>query len=597
MKIGLEIHQRLDTTKKLFCNCPPRLIEARQPDKVIRRRLHPVLSELGEIDAAARVEYEKERTFEYYAFKESNCLVDIDEEPPHRMNNEALAIALEIAMHLNAKPVDEVHVMRKIVIDGSNITGFQRTAIIALDGYLETNKGKIGIPTVALEEESAGIVETNEKNVVYRLDRLGIPLVEISTNPDIKDGQHLLEVAEKIGLILRATGKVARGIGTIRQDVNISVEGGARVEIKGAQELKLLPLLVEQEIMRQQNLIKLISELKARFNGKILIERKFFDVTSIFENTNSKLIKNGIANGENVFALRLPHHAGFLGKEIEINRRYGTELSDYAKTAGVKGIIHSDESLDKYGISQHEAESVRKTLNMNNDDAFVLVVANEETAVRALERVAYRAEMVQIPEETRKANQDGSTSYMRPLPGRARLYPETDILPIVITEEMLREIESKKGETFETKKEKLMKILNEEMALKILRSKNLQLFEKFVFTHGFNPVLVANTLENTLVSLRREGVEIPELERNLFDVFLYEKKGTIVKAAIPELLKRIAKGMSIERAIKEGELERISGKELEQIAKENNYDIQKIMEKYRLRVDPAELQKLKKTKE
>lgn len=594
MKCGLEIHQRLDT-HKLFCNCPSKMVENIAPDVVIQRSLHPVLSELGEVDEASRIEFQKERIFEYQVFNDANCLVEIDEEPPHQLNPEALAIALEIALHLNAQPVREVHIMRKIVIDGSNTTGFQRTALIALNGYIETSKGRIGIPYVMLEEESAGIVSVEERKVVYRLDRLGIPLVEVSTTPDIVDGAHLAEVAEKIGMILRATGKVARGLGTIRQDVNISIDGGARVEIKGAQELRLLPILAEQELRRQRELITIMNELKEKFGGKVIVSKVFLDITGIFKNTNSKLIKAGIDRGQRVFALKLRYHKGFLGREIGINRRYGTELSDYAKTAGVGGIIHSDERMEKYNISAEEVEAIRKILNMAEDDAFVLVIAKEERAKLALERVVLRAEMEKIPEETRRANPDGSTSYMRPLPGRARLYPETDVPPIQITDEMLKAIKERKGETLEEKRKRLLGMLNDEIAERMLRSKNLPLFEKL--TAKFKktePMLIATTLENTLVSMRRDGIEIEHPEDLLTDIFEKYEEGKFVKAAIPEILKLVAKGKSVEGAIKEGKLERITGAALEQIAKENEYNIQRIMQKYRLNIDPRDLQKIKK---
>ncbi len=595
MKIGLEIHQRLDT-HKLFCSCPSKLIENAAPDAVIQRRLHPVLSELGEVDEVSRIEFQKDRIFEYQVFSDADCLVETDEEPPHSLNPEALDIALEIALHLNAKPIREVHIMRKIVIDGSNTAGFQRTAFIAMNGYIETSKGRIGIPQVMLEEESAGIVLTEDNKVVYRLDRLGIPLVEITTTPDIVDGAHLLEVAEKLGMILRATGKVARGLGTIRQDVNISIEGGARIEIKGAQDLKLLPLLAEQEVRRQKELITIMDELKTRFGGKVLASRSFLDITGIFSNTGSKLIRTGVDAGHRVLALKLHHHKGFLGKEIQANRRYGSELSDYAKSAGVKGIIHSDELMERYNISAQEVAAVKKTLNMHEDDAFVLVVASDAIARKALENVCIRAEMDFVPKETRKANPDGSTSFMRPLPGRARLYPETDIPPIRVTKEMLHKIEKEKGEGLEAKKEKLAVMLNPEMAEKILRSRNLHLFERIIDKLRVDATTVATTLENTLVSLRREGIEIEgtKLEAVLFELFEKYKKEKFVKAAIPEILKLVAKGRSIDAAIKEGKLERIGGAALEKIAKENNFDIQKIMQKYRLNIEPSELQKIKK---
>ncbi|MBI2079986.1 Glu-tRNA(Gln) amidotransferase subunit GatE, partial [Candidatus Micrarchaeota archaeon] len=263
MKIGLELHQRLDTSK-LFCECPYLLIEGEEPEVKITRRLHPVLSELGEVDEASKQEFAKGKAYEYYAYGKANCMVEIDEEPPHKINTEALATVLQIANQLHSKPVDEVHVMRKIIIDGSITSGFQRTAVVSLGGYLETSRGKVRITQLSLEEESAGIVETGKEKSIFELDRMGIPLIEITTEPDIKDAEHLSEVAEKIGLLMRATGKVARGLGTIRQDLNISVEGGARVEIKGAQDLKLLPTLLKEEVRRQENLIKLDNEIKRR---------------------------------------------------------------------------------------------------------------------------------------------------------------------------------------------------------------------------------------------------------------------------------------------------------------------------------------------
>ncbi|MDO8554091.1 MAG: Glu-tRNA(Gln) amidotransferase subunit GatE [Candidatus Micrarchaeota archaeon] len=592
VKIGIEIHQRIDTNK-LFCNCSSTISDSAIPNSIISRKLHPVLSELGEFDKAALAEYQKNRIYEYQLFDKNTCLVETDEEPPHSMNSDALMIALQISMHLNCKLVDEVHIMRKMVIDGSNTSGFQRTSVIAMGGYIETSKGKVSITQIAIEEESSGIVENKESKVIYRLDRLGIPLIEITTDPDIKDAQHLVEVAEKIGLLLRATGKVARGLGTIRQDVNISTEDGARVEIKGAQDLKLLPTLMETEVKRQKELIKISGELKTKFNGKITIQRIFVNITNVFVNTQAPMVKNGIANGEVVYGLRLQHLKGILGRELQPNKRYGTELSDYAKTAGVKGIIHSDETLEKYGFAEQETSSLRKTLNIGDNDAFVLVIAKEDVAKRALENVAKRCEMDFVPEETRKANPDGTTNYMRPLAGKARMYPETDVPPIAIDAKLLKEVKENKSESLDEKKEKLAKILNKEMAESMLRSKNLQLFEKLL-SLDVDPVLIANTLENTVVSLRREGIVISDLEMVMIDLFTNYKKGLFVKAAIIEILKHVSKGMPVGEAVEKNNLGKLSGAELQKIAQENNFDIAKIMQKYRLRIEPSDVAKLKK---
>ncbi len=594
MKCGIEIHQRLDTNK-LFCSCPSKLIENAPVDMLIQRRLHPVLSELGEFDKAALEEFQKDRVYEYSGYNACNCLVETDEEPPHRMNQEALNIALEIAMHLNAKPVDEVHVMRKIVIDGSNTSGFQRTAIIALNGYVETSRGKVSIPQIAIEEESSGIIESSDKKVSYRLDRLGVPLVEVSTDPDIKDGPHLLEVAEKIGMIMRATGKVARGLGTIRQDVNVSIEGGARVEIKGAQDLKMLALLVENEVHRQHELIE-ISKKIDRNKDKNKIKPDFVNLTSLFSKTESQLISSGLQKGQIILAVALSGLAGLIGHEIQPGRRFGTELSDYAKTAGVKGVIHSDEDLSKYKISESEIDAIKRSLAINKGHAFVMVVAEELIARNALNKVIDRIIAKSVLEETRRANPDGTSSYMRPLPGKARLYPETDILPIIIDEKILKEIKESKSESLEDKKQKLLKLLNTEMADKILKSRDAILFERIVGATQLQTTatIVATTLTNTAISLRREGFDIEGLKEKFPDLFKEYELGKFVKAAIPEILKLMSKGKTLEQTLDEGRLRKISGKELEKIAKENSYDVQKIMQKYRLQVEPGDVVKLKK---
>jgi Glu-tRNA(Gln) amidotransferase subunit E-like FAD-binding protein len=254
-KCGIEIHNRLDTRTKLFCGCKPRFSEEK-PIAIVKRKLRAVAGEMGQIDVAALYEYLKDRTFFYQCYPAETCLIDMDEEPPKSVNKEALKIVLQIAKLLKAEIPDEIHVMRKTVVDGSNTCAFQRTAIVGLNGILKTSQGDVGITNICLEEESAGKVNKEGKELTYRLDRLGIPLVEIGTAPDIKNPEHAKEVAEKLGMIVRSTGKSQRGIGVTREDVNVSIRGGARVEIKGVQELDMIPQLIDNEIKRQQGLIK-----------------------------------------------------------------------------------------------------------------------------------------------------------------------------------------------------------------------------------------------------------------------------------------------------------------------------------------------------
>jgi Glu-tRNA(Gln) amidotransferase subunit E-like FAD-binding protein len=263
-RCGIEIHQQLSGSK-LFCGCPA-INCSDEPDITIERNLRAVAGETGEVDVAAAHEMQKAKRFRYLGCSSDTCLVEFDEEPPHAINPEALAAALEVCALLNAKIVDEIQVMRKTVVDGSNTSGFQRTALVGYDGKIETSKGTVRIPNICLEEEAAQRVKETRDMVTYRLDRLGIALIEIGTEPDIKDPEHAKETAEKLGEILRSTGKVKRGLGTIRQDVNISIAGGARTEIKGFQDLRSIPKVISREIERQQHAIshgtKLVPEVR-----------------------------------------------------------------------------------------------------------------------------------------------------------------------------------------------------------------------------------------------------------------------------------------------------------------------------------------------
>ncbi|RLE48773.1 MAG: Glu-tRNA(Gln) amidotransferase GatDE subunit E, partial [Candidatus Methanomethylicota archaeon] len=232
LRVGLEIHQQLNTKHKLFCECPTSMRDE-SPHYEVQRKLRPTQSELGEIDIAAQFEFKKGKWFIYEGYEDSVCLVELDEEPPHPLNQEALDVALQVALMLNMTPVDEVHVMRKIVIDGSNTCGFQRTARVAMNGWIDDEEGRVRILTLSLEEDAARKIIEDDKSIRYRLDRLGIPLIEIATGPDIHSPEQAKRVALRIGQLLRATRKVKRGIGTIRQDLNISISGGARIEVKG----------------------------------------------------------------------------------------------------------------------------------------------------------------------------------------------------------------------------------------------------------------------------------------------------------------------------------------------------------------------------
>jgi len=576
MKCGIEFHQMLDTKSKLFCNCPT-LLRKDKPDIIFKRRLRPTRSELGEVDPAALFEFKKGLTYIYEAYSDTTCLVEMDEEPPHDLNPEALEIALMIALMLNSRPVDEIFVMRKIVIDGSNTTGFQRTALIALGGYISVDGKVIPIQTICLEEDAARKIREDRKakEVIYRLDRLGIPLIEIATAPNISSPEEAEKVALKIGQLLRITGRVKRGLGTIRQDLNISIEGGARVEIKGIQKIELIKKVIENEVIRQTTLLKIKDELKKRGLKIEDIKEEFVDITEVLKNSDSKIVKKTLSRGGRVYAVKLPKFKGLIGIEIQPGRRLGTEFSERAQFwGGVGGIIHSDE-LPKYGIGDREIKAIEKILKCKELDAFVLVADEKNKCIAALKAVVERAReaLIGVPNETRAANPNGTTRYSRPMPGKARMYPETDIRPIRVSPDLIEKIRNNLPEMPEKKLSKFINIygLNEALAKRMLNSYHLDLFEYIVEELGVSATIVANTLESVLKSLKRDGFPVENItDEKIIEVFKLLKNGIIAKEAIPDILQYISENPDedLNKVVDKLGLRAISKDELENIIDE-----------------------------
>lgn len=528
LRVGIEIHQQLDTKHKLFCRCPTEIREVEDSNFEFFRYLRLKRSELGTEDRAAREEVMRSRKF-VYKFYDTTCLVEADEEPPTEINREALLVGIQIAKMLNMELVDELHVMRKIVIDGSNTTGFQRTALLAFDGYVEVDGRKIGVATLCIEEEAARKVEDKKGEVVYSLDRLGIPLVEIGTEPDIDSPELAKKVARKLGMILRSTGRVKRGLGTIRQDVNISIRDGARVEIKGVQDVDILDRIVEYEVIRQVNLLKIRDELRRR-NASVCEE--IFDVKDIFKNTKSKILKKA----KTIMAIKLRGFAGIVGMEIQPGRRLGTEFADIAKTFGLGGVFHTDE-LPAYGISEEEVRSLKDAVGAGDKDAVVIASGDEQRVRNALQRIIERAEycLQGVPEETRRANEDGTTSYLRPLPGAARMYPETDVPPVHIDDEM-RNIDI--PELIEERAKRYAENygLSQDLAMIMADPRYSKMFEEFAESVGAS--VTARVLHLIPSQLRKEGFNVDKLDENDFRLVLsLIRDGRIAKEGAEEVLK------------------------------------------------------------
>ena len=308
VKVGLEIHQQLATNKKLFCNCNP--IESDEYSIKFQRKLRASKSELGEFDPAALFESTKSKTIMYYANNESSCLVEQDEEPPHELDEDARKISLIISSALKSNIFSEIYPMRKTVIDGSNTTGFQRTMLISQGGFFETGKIKIGVQSICLEEDAAKNLGDEGSVRKFGLERLGVPLVEIATEPFEVELTEIKKIALSLGRILRSTKKVKRGLGSIRQDVNVSIKdgGGVVIEVKGVQQLDQLEKVVEYEAKRQHGLLKISKKIQDN-NWKFFTEDKK-DITELFSKCKSKIIQNAIKKNQKIIAISFKIMAG-----------------------------------------------------------------------------------------------------------------------------------------------------------------------------------------------------------------------------------------------------------------------------------------------
>lgn len=572
LKVGLEIHQQLDTSAKLFCNCRPKLFKE-EPEITFLRGLRPTQSELGQVDPAAYFEFQKGIRIRYEANRATSCLVEMDEEPPHPLNREAVETVLIVASMMNAKPVDEIHVMRKTVIDGSNTTGFQRTCVIAMNGEIKVGERSIPIQHVGLEEDAARKTGEEEGGITcYRIDRLGIPLIEIATGPVIESPNEAEEVALAIGNVLRATGRVIRGLGSIRQDINISIPNGALMEIKGLQELELVPLIVEYEVQRQLNLIKIAEELKSKGLKQENLKEEFLDVSHVFKQTKCRVIRNALDSKKQVSAVKLPMFKGFLKRELMKGFRLGTEMADRAKFWGrVGGIFHTDE-MPAYGITDQEIEELRKTVKAAEDDAVVFVADKIDSVTEALRAVVERAResLKCVPAETRAPNADGTTRYMRPRPGAARMYPETDIPPIQITEDYVRTVRLHLPESPVKKLERIIKTynLNQKLAKQVLDSDYVELFETVAKESKVSPTSIAAFMTETTKALKREGINVEKVSGDqIREIFRAIGSRKLTKESIPEIVTWLSQheGSRLESAIEGTELKMLTIEEIRKV--------------------------------
>ncbi len=584
LKCGLEIHQQLNTGK-LFCSCPCEIVSNDTLNKEINRKLRFSLSETGEVDTAALHEFKKAKNFTYKYNDKITCLVDLDEEPPNRPNQLAINTAVSIGQMLNLTFFDKIQFMRKLIINGSVTGGFQRTAMIGSFGNIKTSFGNVSIDGVNIEEDSARTIEKKDDTTIFSLDRQGIPLIEITTGPDIKTPMQAQELALQLGNILRSFKETKRGLGTIRQDLNVSITGGARIEIKGAQNLKLIPEIIDCEIRRQIISKSIQEELSDRkINPDNFTDWEIYDLTNIFKNSESQVVKENLKlKGSKVVGVKLFNFKNILGHEIQENHRFATEVSDKNKShyPQIKGLFHSDE-LPKYGITQNEVDEIRKQLKLKEIDSFILIANEKELAIKSLKNVLQIIDslILEVPSEVRQVDPKGTlTKFLRPMPGSARMYPETDAIEIKLDKSYLDKIRKNLPELYNDRLERLSKDLT------IENSKVETILEKFsedeikslIEISGKN----ANTLYNIIFDIpkdikKRDNVEPIDLKYSLFESLLkISKEDNLNSQTIRDIFMSLYKDKldevsNLKKYIEDKKLigEKIDSKEIEQKIKQ-----------------------------
>ncbi|MHA2202395.1 MAG: Glu-tRNA(Gln) amidotransferase subunit GatE [Candidatus Hodarchaeales archaeon] len=549
-KAGIEIHAQLSTEKKLFCHCPASLTNE-EPQAIVQRKFRPVLGEMGEYDPALLIEFEKDHTIFYEVF-DSVCTYELDETPPFPINSEALYDGIMLARMMNCQIVTETNVCRKNYLDGSVPCGFQRTALIGYDGYIsliEDSTGLIGkkltISWIYIEEDAArkDNDRSEDKKIFFKLDRLGIPLIEIVTDHNLYSPTEVVSAARTLGMLIKSSGIVRKGLGTIRQDINVSIRKGDRVELKGIQLLQLIPNAIDLEIQRQLGLISIQEMLQKRNIHPKDIPLQILNATEVFSTTRSKIVQSALKRKEEVFLLPISGFEGLLGKELQPNKHFGTELSERVKSfTNLKGIIHSDEDLMKYKFSENEIQELSRLCQEKNS-VYVLVIGKKEETQRALSFVHERiiAAFKGVHPETRHVDANGISTFTRDLHGRSRLYPDTDLPPLVIDPKQVKKIEENLPENLWDQIQQLSNdySISRELAENLIYDNKAEIFEELI-QKGAPIKVVVTILTQTLTAISREGVDTSNITKtHLLDIFEALKSKKIAKEAIPDILSHL----------------------------------------------------------
>ena len=544
-KSGLEIHQQLLTEKKLFCRCPAGKY-SKEYDAEILRHMRPTLSEMGVYDGTALMEFKTKKNILYHIKRETVCTYEMDDTPPFLINDDALDIAIGIGMLYNCNLVDELHIARKQYLDGSIPTGFQRTAIYALDGWIPYKDRKIKIVQMSIEEDSCREVSDIGHERVYLTDRLGMPLIETVTEPAMRTPEEVAEVAWQCSKLVRSTQKVRRGMGAAREDVNVSVEGGTRVEIKGVPQITLIPLLTYNEAMRQWNLLRLREELKKRGITSETFKAESFDITKLLKKVNYAPLKSAADSGMKLSAVVLKGFKDLLHWQTQTDTYFSKEISDRIRViaclTNIPNLIHSDSKSDT--ISSADWQKIKKFTTAMDDDTMVIVWGSEDDVKTAVNEIIIRAKeaTIGIPSETRQAMSDGTNGFERILPGADRMYPDTDLPPKKITDEKLNKIKSWLPEQFWKRIEWYSKLgIPKDTIEELSISKYADLFKKAVNDWKVNPTTAAVFLIQFPKRLKKYGILDKWLNKSLLEQVLKSyADGKIPKDSLLITLRTVA---------------------------------------------------------
>ena len=526
LKIGLEIHRQLLTEKKLFCRCQAGHYSHSYNAQILRH-MRPTLSELGEYDGTALMEFKTKKEILYQINHRTVCTYEMDDTPPFEINPQALDIALEATMLLNYNLVGEIHIARKQYLDGSIPTGFQRTTILGVDGWISYKDRRIGLVQLGLEEDACREVSDIGHERTYLTDRLGMPLIEIVTQAQLRTPWEAAEVADLIRWLVRSTGKVRTGIGAARQDVNVSITGGTRIEIKGVHRIPLIPLLVYNEALRQHALLQIRDELHRRGITEATLEASSADVTHLLGRTTWDPIRQALDRNEEVHCVNLRGFLGILSHPTQTGKVFSREISDRVRVIAcltrLPNILTSESTEET--IDSFAGRRIRKAVGADSRDALVLVWGNPVDVRTAVKEIVIRAReaAVGIPGETRQALVDGTNGFERILPGPNRMYPDTDLPPLEIAADRIETVQKQVPQPLWEREKKYHAMgVPKHLVRSIATSPLAGFFESLVRETRLPPLCITHFLFERTREWKRKGLPVQKLDETVWRAFFGE---------------------------------------------------------------------------